>query len=405
MRALVISDTHFGAWTGEDILRDPETLALLEPQLEVDEVVLLGDMFDFMFGSMRDAFQAAEGLLSLLREKLQGKRFVFIAGNHDHHLIRREAEELLGLELATGRPREEVGAELRRTDFFRRILERHLDGVEVDIRYPTYTFGDVLCTHGHYLDFHARRSGAAPGRLLARTLWSIAVGGEEHPPTIDDYEATITLLTALLFTIAQLPNGTHAQRRAFEAFRGLERAIRLGTAPVRAVEQANDWLTRRIRAVGDGRRAARAAADRAGYRTAQSREAERRQRTGAPTGPEVATYALARTVQPSDPATRAIEALEKVFENLGWARETDKVVFAHTHQPLDGVQSADGRTRYWNAGSWIYEPDLSSREAYLAYLRNAWPGTAVLIDTDEPQPRLLRLREHLNPLNAAAGVP
>ena len=41
MRALVISDTHFGAWTGEDILREPENLALLGPHLYVDEVIML----------------------------------------------------------------------------------------------------------------------------------------------------------------------------------------------------------------------------------------------------------------------------------------------------------------------------------------------------------------------------
>src|SRR5436305_6137893 len=104
VRALVISDTHFGAWTGEDILRQPETLALLEAQLDVDEVILLGDTFDFMFGSVPDAVRAAEGLLGLLRDKLQGKRVVFLAGNHDHHLVTREAEDLLGLQLATGRP-------------------------------------------------------------------------------------------------------------------------------------------------------------------------------------------------------------------------------------------------------------------------------------------------------------
>ena len=218
MRALVISDTHFGAWTGEDILSEPETLALLEPHLDVDEVILLGDMFDFMFGSLRDAFKASEGLLELLRGKLQGKRFVFLAGNHDHHMVSREAEELLGLALATGKRPNELHGELRRADFFRRLLERQLAGVEVDIRYPTYMVAGVLCTHGHYLDFHARRSGAAPGRLLARALWSIAVGGQEHTPGIEDYEATITLLTSLLFTIAQLPNGTKAQRRTFTPF-------------------------------------------------------------------------------------------------------------------------------------------------------------------------------------------
>ncbi len=223
MRALVISDTHFGAWTGEDILRDPETLALLAPHLDVDEVIFLGDMFDFLFASMADAFRAADGLLELLRERLQGKRLVFLAGNHDHYLVRREQDELLELELATGLAADELRAEVRRSDFFRRFLERRLEGVEVDIRYPTYTFAGVLCTHGHYLDFHARRSGAAPGKLLARALWSIAVGGAEHNPSVADYEATITMLTGLLFMIAQLPNGTNAQRGAFGAFQALSR--------------------------------------------------------------------------------------------------------------------------------------------------------------------------------------
>jgi UDP-2,3-diacylglucosamine pyrophosphatase LpxH len=398
VRALVISDTHFGAWTGEDILRHPETLALLEPELDVDEVILLGDMFDFMFSSLRDAFLASEGLLALLQDKLQGKRFVFLAGNHDHYFVRREAEELLGLELATGRSPQELHEELRRTDFFRRILERRLAGVEVDIRYPTYTFAGVLCTHGHYLDFHARRSGAAPGRLLARALWSIAVGGEEHTPTIQDYEATITLLTALLYTIAQLPNGTHAQRRAFAAFEALERAVRLGKAPARGLEHARDWLTAHIGAPSYARRGISSERAAAGFRHARSQEAARRRQTGAPTGGEAASQALVRLVNPSDSALPAVEAIDKVITNLGWARNTDKVVFAHTHQALDGATAPGGSVRYWNTGSWIYEPDLSSREAYLSYLRNGWPGTAVLIDSEEPQPRLLRLRDHLNPL-------
>ena len=104
-------------------------------------------------------------------------------------------------------------------------------------------------------------------------------------------------------------------------------------------------------------------------------------------------------VNPSDSAAPAIEALDCVVTNLGWAEHTDRIVFGHTHQPLDGVTANGGSIRYWNTGSWIYEPDLTSREAYLGYLRNGWPGTAVLIDSDEPEPRLLRLREHLNPLH------
>jgi UDP-2,3-diacylglucosamine pyrophosphatase LpxH len=398
MRALVISDTHFGAWTGQDILREPENLALLAPQLDVDEVIFLGDMFDFLFASRENAFTAADGLLNLLREKLQGKRFVFLAGNHDYQVVQREAEGLLDLQFATGKSPGELHGQLSREDYFRRFLERRLDGVEVDIRYPTYTVAGVLCTHGHYLDFHARRAGAAPGKLLARALWSIAVGGEEHQPTVEDYEATITMLTGLLYTIAQLPNGTHAQQRAFGAFQRLERSIRAGTAPVRAIEHAASWVMAQAGGAASGRRRRKLEAELAGYEGAVSREAQRRRETGAPAGGEAASYAIARLVRPSDPSGPAVEAFQQVVQNLGWARDTDKIVFAHTHQPLADATVAGGTVRYWNTGSWIYEPDLSSREAYLAYLANAWPGSVVLIDSDEPEPRLLRLREHLNPL-------
>ncbi len=400
MRALVISDTHFGAWTGQDILREPQNLKLLEPHLDVDEVIFLGDMFDFLFGSQREAFTAAEGLLALVREKLQGKRFVFLAGNHDHHVVSRGAEQLIDLEFATGRSPAQLGEELRRADLFRAFLRRQLDGVEVDIQYPNYTFAGVLCTHGHYLDFHARRAGATGGKLLARALWAIAVGGAEHTPTPEDYEVTLTLITDLLYTIAQLPNGTRAQRRAFAAFQTLGRGVHVGTAPIRAAEHAGAWLASQLGHAGSTRWRHYADAELASYSDARDQEAMRRQQTGAPGGADAANFALARLIHPSDPSGPAVVAIDQVVQNLGWAHDTDKIVFAHTHQPLESVTPHGSSVRYWNTGSWIYEPDLSSRENYVAYLRNAWPGTAVLIDSDEPEPRLLRLREHLNPLHS-----
>jgi len=410
VRALVISDTHFGAWTGEDILRQRQNLALLAPHLDVDEVIFLGDMFDFLFGSTRNALVAADGLFDLLRERLQGRRFVFLAGNHDHHLVTRAAEEMLELQLASDEPIEELRAPMERNSFHR-FLERRLEGVEVDIRYPTYMFGGILCTHGHYLDFYARRSGAAPGKLLARALWSIAVGGTDHEPTFEELEATIRMLTGLLFTIAQLPNGTRAQRRAFAGFQALEHAVRLGTAPVRGLEHAAR-VARRLgpprgadaAMAGDGRVQAVMPAQMEMYEGAREREVERRRRTGAPTGGNVAKYALGQVVQPADPPGPPVEAFEKVVMHFGWAQETDKIVFAHTHRPLEDVRGPSGAVRYWNTGSWIYEPDLSSRQAYLRYLQNAWPGSAVLLDTDEPEPRLLRLRDHLNPLHQQATL-
>jgi Calcineurin-like phosphoesterase len=405
VRALVISDTHFGAWTGEDILREPDNLALLAPHLEVDEVILLGDLFDLLFASSRDALTAAEGLFDLLRERLQGKRFVFLAGNHDHYFIERRREELVERELADGRaggdPRSLVGP-----DAFRWFLERRLEGVQIDMRYPTYTFGGVLCTHGHYLDFYASRDGAFSGRLLARLIWSIAVGRSDQEPTEEDLEATTEILTGLLFTVAQLPNGTRAQRQTFADFEALERAFRLCTAPVRELERAGDRLAQRLAPFGASprpmrRRLATVRQARAvGYETAMASEMERRRRTGAPGGGELARRALGQVRGRQDSCDPAVGAFEQVVMRLGWARDTDKIVFAHTHRPLEDVRGPSGAVRYWNTGSWIYEPDFATHAAYVRYLRNAWPGTAVLIDTDEPLPRLLRLREQLNPLHA-----
>ncbi|MGH2973622.1 MAG: metallophosphoesterase [Solirubrobacterales bacterium] len=93
MRALVISDTHFGAWTGRDLLREELFVERLAPVLEgANELIFLGDLFDFLFGSVGEAVDAADGLLRLIAEKLAAKRLVFLAGNHDHHLVHRDFE-------------------------------------------------------------------------------------------------------------------------------------------------------------------------------------------------------------------------------------------------------------------------------------------------------------------------
>jgi hypothetical protein len=204
MRALVISDTHFGAWTGRDLLREEFFLERLAPQLEgIDELIFLGDLFDFLFGSVGDAIDAADGLLKLIAASMVGKRLVFLAGNHDHHFVHRDAENRLEAQLAAGRSpllsgeRADSGAP--GPGYFRSFLARRMPGVEIEIAYPTYGFGRVLCTHGHYLDPHARLTGSRGDRLLTRVLWGIATGGPEDPKTIEDYESTITLLTEWLY--------------------------------------------------------------------------------------------------------------------------------------------------------------------------------------------------------------
>jgi UDP-2,3-diacylglucosamine pyrophosphatase LpxH len=401
MRALVISDTHFGAWTGRDLLAEERYLERLAPALEgLDELIFLGDLFDFLFGSVADAVGAADGLLQLIAEKLAGKRLVFLAGNHDHHLVHREAEDRLEAALASGGSPAVTGAPGPR--YFQAFLERKLPGVEVAIAYPTYSFAGVLCTHGHYLDPHARLAGSRGNRLLTRTLWGIATGGPEEPKTIEDYESVITLLTEWLYIAAQMPHGTHAQQNVFRAAQRLGRVGSLLGLPVRGAKRLAAEL--RDRGVGDGARERLPSEEHFDSVVREEAERQRRERpTGGAAWPRPA-YPAATVVSPSDPSEHALEAFAQVVENLGWNRETDRIVFAHTHQPLADVRSRrDSRTRYWNTGSWIYEPDLDSRQAYARYLRYAWPGTAVLIDDEEPEPRLVEVLADLNPLESGAA--
>ncbi|HEX8754308.1 MAG TPA: metallophosphoesterase [Solirubrobacterales bacterium] len=402
MRALVISDTHFGAWTGRDLLREEFFLERLAPQLGgIDELIFLGDLFDFLFASVEEAVDAADGLLRLIAENLQGKRLVFLAGNHDHHLVHRDDEDRLESRLAEGSP---PAVNRPGPWFFRAFLERRLPGVEIEIAYPTYSFGGVLCTHGHYLDPHARQSGSRGDRLLTRTLWAIAAGGPEEPRRIEDYESVTTLLTEWLYVAAQMPHGTHAQQNVFRAAQRAGRLFSTLELPLRGARR----LAAGLRDRGVGPEDAEELPSAEHFDAVVHEEAARQAREQPLAGPGWSRpiYPEPTLVSRSDPSEHALEAFAQVVANLQWGETSDRIVFAHTHQPLADVRSRrDSRIRYWNTGSWIYEPDLGSRQAYARYLRYAWPGTVVAIDTEEPEPQLLELLADLNPLTGGPGLP
>ena len=407
MRALVISDTHFGAWTGRDLLREEFFLERLAPALEdLDELIFLGDLFDFLFGSVEEAVDAAGGLLDLIDEKLAGGRLVFLAGNHDHHLVHRDEESRLEAKLAQGADPGAPGSQSGTAPgpgFFRAFLERRLPQVEVEIAYPTYSCAGVLCTHGHYLDPHARLGGSRADRLLTRTLWGIAAGGPEEPKTIEDYESVITLLTEWLYIAAQMPHGTHAQQNVFRAAQKASRFASALSAPLRGAKRLEARLRDSGAAPGGEQLPSEEHFDAVVHAEA-ARQAREQPLSGPPWG--VPIYPEPTVISRSDPSEHALDAFSQVVENLGWIDEAETIVFAHTHQPLADVRCRRGTTtKYWNTGSWIYEPDLGSRQAYAGYLHYAWPGTAVLIDSEQEQPELLELLADLNPLAGGPGLP
>jgi hypothetical protein len=362
MRSLVISDSHLGAWTGDDLLAYAWAREALRPELErADQVVLLGDFVDLLFATTEHAFERADGLVELFARTLAGKRLVWLAGNHDHHILVRRLEALIELRIATGKPDDQLPEIWRASFFFEAFLRRRLPQTEIEIAYPSCRVGEVLLSHGHYLDGEVR--GSVPNRLLQGGFWKIA-GGRTATPTVEDYEAALVPLTELLFIEAQLPKGADAEQRIQAELRRLGRFAEIAAAPGRE-------LTRLCRALG---RLARG-------------------------GPEperpAADYVLARVVAPGASALPSVRAFARVCRNLGWDQDARWFVFAHTHQPLAGVcpDGASVGSRFWNTGSWIYEPPAGSAADYLGYMDHNWPGSVVVIDSEERdgEPQLLEL--------------
>ena len=244
-------------------------------------------------------------------------------------------------------------------------------------------------------------AGSRGSRLLTRTLWGIAAGGPEQPTAAADYESVITLLTEWLYIAAQMPHGTHAQQNVFGAARRAGRVAARAGAPVRGARRLATGL--RERAEGPDAALPSAEHFEAVVRDEAARQAREQPLPGLP--PVHPQYPEPTVLSRSSPTEHALEAFSQVVANLGWDREADRIVFAHTHQPLADVRASRGTTRYWNSGCWIYEPDLSSRQAYARYCRFAWPGTAIVIDDSEPAPRLLELLADLNPLAGGPGLP
>jgi Calcineurin-like phosphoesterase len=394
VRTLIISDTHFGAWTGDDLLRHDWVRERLAPHLDgIDELVLLGDLFDFLFAAVPDAFAAADRFFDLIAQKLAGKRVVWLAGNHDRHIMARELEDLTELEIATGESAEAIGPTLRERNYFMRFLERQLPDCEARIEYPTYWVGDVLCCHGQYLDAHVQ--GSLANRMFTRGLRRVG-GVKTHGRRLDieDYEAATGPLTELLYTVAQLPRGTAAQESLLEEVQRIGRLVRAVTSPGREAQRLARDVADRARSLvrlGGG-----------GLEAAASEPVE---------SIAEASTSLARVVGPDEPVERSLRAYAQVAANLGWCSQTDKFVFAHTHQPLEAIRSDSlepvagqpvEQARFWNTGCWIYEPTLGSLESYERYMRIAWPGTAVLIDTERDEPELVRCLGDLCPLPAGA---
>ena len=136
-----------------------------------------------------------------------------------------------------------------------------------------------------------------------------------------------------------MPHGTHAQQNVFRAVQRAGRlASTLGAAGARRQRLAAEL---RDRGLGDAAPEDGSLPSEAHFDSVVRAEAARQRREQP--APQAAwphpAYPAASVISPSDPSEHALEAFAKVSANLGWDKQAEQIVFAHTHQPLADVRS------------------------------------------------------------------
>jgi hypothetical protein len=355
---------------------------LIEALVDVDRLVLLGDVLELRHGPRRDALAVARPFFEELGRSFADREIVVVAGNHDHALVeswlrgRDESPHPEPLELEQRFSAQEASSMLA-------TLASWCAPARMSVAYPgLWLREDVYATHGHYLDCHLtiptmeRLGIGMTARALRRQTDAFA--------TVGDYEAVTAPVFAWIDAVAR-------QARTGSTLNG-ESTVRMW----RALGGDRDTGVRaRAKSNGLGGRDAAASTGVAGL-AALGPALRRRAIAGAF---PVAVAALNRMglgsfqADISAPELRraGLHAIGEVASRLGLGDA--HVIFGHTHRggprPTDDAVEwrGPGGAKLLNTGCWTYD-------AY--FLRGGpgespyWPGGAVLVDEDGP-PVLRRL--------------
>jgi UDP-2,3-diacylglucosamine pyrophosphatase LpxH len=175
-RVAVISDTHFG--DPFDVLTSSRAIDALTGRIEslgpIDQLVLLGDVFDFWKSPFSEAVARSRDLMSALHMLENVKRIVYLPGNHDHHVFRQYYNERVTESFREGviEP-PELTMPLTTDCPIMGALKPKGARVPLFTVYPAHNVSvrgkRVLLTHGHMLGFF-ERSLWSPGQSRIATL-------------------------------------------------------------------------------------------------------------------------------------------------------------------------------------------------------------------------------------------
>ena len=319
--------------------------------LDVDRLVLLGDVLELRERPWRQALDAAIPALTALGEALpEAASVALTVGNHDHGLVapalqRRSVAEPPPVPLrAEAEVRSLAGEPLQR-------VCAALGAERVRVSYPgMWLRDDVYATHGHYLDRHT--TVPTLERLAIGAVVRMAGEPPGGPASAEDYEALLGPVYAWLDAYAGT-GGRTGQGSSVAAWRALGQGNR-----------ARSGLRRRaLRAAFP---AIVAGLNRAGL---------------GPVSDDVSIDTL---------RSSGLAAIAEVVLRL--RIDAPIVIFGHTHRagPLPGEEPEPWRTstgtRLMNCGCWVGERTLAGGDRRSPYR----PGFCVRLD-DDRDPELINL--------------
>lgn len=365
-RCVVLSDLHLGDPYGCDLLRYRWAQDKLWPLLDgCDQLILLGDTFELALQNLAASLAAARPWLQELNRRYPGMRLMMIPGNHDHHFVAQ----------ATDERRERAALQLPDESHFQvapaeRVLSTLCPDLVISSAYPVHRIGDCVLHHGHYVTTHLDSLGS---RALDRLQWKI-LGQPRRLENLQaaDYEALISPIYEFCYQVAQLPQGTDAQRDIERQLRRIAGVLHfpghVGNQVQRVSQRAMGWVSQR-------RGNPRPVPDPAALEMAVS-EATRQQ---------------------------SVEAMAQVARNLELLHDCRHIVFGHTHRPFTGRDTdlCPG-VLFHNCGSWFYDYREAGRLDYWECFR---PGTALeLVGGQITMHQLLEQEDITNHFRASTNM-
>lgn len=228
-RVVVISDTHFGDPT--DVLTEPAAVnalvAKIEELGEIDELVLLGDVFDFWKTPVNEALERARNLMTSLYMLENVGRMVFLPGNHDHHAFRMYYQERVLKNLREGvLEQPELAMPLTEDCPVMDFLKPRGARVPLYAVYPIYRVSvrgrQAFMTHGHLLGFF-ERSLWHPRHAMLATL----VIKRTESLGIEEMERFLSPIYEMVTLSAFVPGVTTGSYRVYRFLSRTGRALGL----------------------------------------------------------------------------------------------------------------------------------------------------------------------------------